>query len=67
MTATLTAEIPATDTSDMLHGVAEIARFLNVSENTAEYWIREKMIPIRRIGKKIVARRSRLLEAMDPE
>ena len=53
-------------TSDMLFGVAEIAKFLNVKERTAGYWIEQKRIPIRRMGRTIVARRSKLLEAIEP-
>jgi excisionase family DNA binding protein len=55
------------DTSDLLQGVREIARFLNVKERTAEYWIEQKRIPVKRIGRTIVARRSKLLAAFDDD
>jgi excisionase family DNA binding protein len=53
------------ETSDLLQGVSEIARFLNIKERTAEYWIKKGKLPVRRIGRTIIARRSRLLEALE--
>jgi hypothetical protein len=54
-------------TSDVLHGVREIAKFLNVTDRVAQHWIDKKLIPVSRKGRSIVARRSRLLEAFDAE
>jgi excisionase family DNA binding protein len=54
-----------TMTLDLLHGIQEIAQFLNVTPRTAEYWIQKKHIPVVRIGRTVCARRHRLVEALD--
>jgi hypothetical protein len=64
MTDTATQPMP---TSDVLHGVREIAKFLNVTERVCQHWIEKKMIPVTRKGRTIVARGSHLLEAFEPE
>jgi excisionase family DNA binding protein len=51
-------------TSDLLHGTAEIAEFLNIKRRTAEYWIEQKRLPIIRMGRTICARRASLIAAL---
>ena len=55
------------DTSDLLYGVKEIAQFLNIKERTVEYWLKEKRIPVKRMGRTVCARRSKLLAAFDDD
>jgi excisionase family DNA binding protein len=52
-------------TSDLVHGTAEIAEFLNVKRRTAEYWIEQKRIPVIRIGRTVCARRATLVAALE--
>jgi hypothetical protein len=54
-------------TSDLLCGLAEIAKFLNITERQAEHWVERGWIPTKRMGRTVTARRSRLLDAFEPE
>ena len=55
------------DTSDVLWGVAEIARYLNQSEKAARWHIEKGRYPIRRVGKMITALKSELDRVFKPE
>jgi hypothetical protein len=57
--------LPAT--SDVLWGVAEIARYLNQTEGAARWQIERGRYPIRRIGKIITSRKSELDKLFQPE
>jgi excisionase family DNA binding protein len=58
-----------TETSDVLQGVREIARYLNIKERTAEYWIELGRIPVKRMGKgrTVCARKSLLLAVFNDD
>ncbi len=55
------------DTSDVLWGVAEIARYLNQTEGAARWQIERKRYPVKRIGKVITARKAELDRLFTPE
>jgi hypothetical protein len=55
------------ETLDLLIGVDEIAHFLRISKRQAGYWIEQKRIPIKRMGRTITARKSRLLATFDDD
>jgi hypothetical protein len=51
---------------DLLWGAAAIAEFLGVSVNTIYYYIREKKLPISKLGKKtVLASKKKLLRALN--
>jgi uncharacterized protein YacL (UPF0231 family) len=53
------------ETSDTLCGLAAIAKFLNITERQAEHWVERGWLPTKRMGRTVVARRSRLLAVID--
>ena len=50
---------------DLLCTVDEIASFLGVKRRTAEYWIETGRIPVKRMGRTIIASRAKLSEALE--
>jgi excisionase family DNA binding protein len=52
-------------TSDLLCTVAEIADYLGVKRRTAEHWIETGRIPVKRMGRTIIASRARLSETLE--
>jgi excisionase family DNA binding protein len=50
---------------DLLRGIAEIAQFLRISPRTVERWVANGKLPVKRIGRTVVARRCRLAEFVD--
>jgi hypothetical protein len=44
--------------ADLLHGAAEIGKFLGISERKIYYYAEKKLLPVTRIGQLIVASRS---------
>ena len=57
--------VPAT--SDVLWGVAAIARYLNQTEAAARWQIEQGRYPVKRVGKIITARKSELDKVFQPE
>jgi hypothetical protein len=60
---------PASDllASDLLHGVAAIARFVGISERQAHWQISQGNLPIVRLGRLIVGSKSQLRQCLTPK
>jgi hypothetical protein len=53
--------------ADLLHGVRAIAEFIGVDERQAHWQIRQKHIPVARLGRLIVGSKHQLREHLTPK
>ncbi len=67
MTTEMKTVASASKHSDLLHGVAAIAKFLNLRERQARHHIAEGRIPTFTLGRRVCARKSSLLRWLDEQ